>query len=397
MSARFSEMLVNRRRRLGVTVQQVANVIKIRPQILESFESGDFANMPARGYAQGMLSSYARYLGLNPRDVIDAYLADMREYEQGSASSYTGSYLDAATDAVPRRGNAGGYAPGQPGLTSSRYARRPPQAGYVPDSRLSAGRTTRMPRPQDPGVTNPNMTRRAPSSARPGGRRPAPRAASGRPSGRPAPGGRGPRGQRPRRGVSPFSDPRVLMAIAAGVLVLLIVLIVFLVRGCVSGGGEEQQAESVPVTEAVTSDTASDQADEPAADTADEGDEPAADTDKAETKEAEKEPVASEYKVVVTVADGESAWLEIKNGGETVYADNVVGPEELKYTVTDSLEISTDNTSAVGVTKDGEDVSYDSESGGIGRITVTVPKAASSDKDDASKSDDSDSSASASE
>ena len=147
----------------------------------------------------------------------------------------------------------------------------------------------------------------------------------------------------------------------------------------------------------ILSGAASDQADEPAADTADEGDEPAADTDKAETKEAEKEPVASEYKVVVTVADGESAWLEIKNGGETVYADNVVGPEELKYTVTDSLEISTDNTSAVGVTKDGEDVSYDSESGGIGRITVTVPKAASSDKDDASKSDDSDSSASASE
>ena len=43
MSARFSEMLINRRRQMGMSVQQVANVIKIRPQILEYFETGDRA------------------------------------------------------------------------------------------------------------------------------------------------------------------------------------------------------------------------------------------------------------------------------------------------------------------------------------------------------------------
>ena len=82
--ARFSEMLLNRRRQLGMSIQQVANVIKIRPQIIEYFENGEFTQMPPRGYAQGMISSYARYLGLNPREVIDAYFDDLYEFEKSA-------------------------------------------------------------------------------------------------------------------------------------------------------------------------------------------------------------------------------------------------------------------------------------------------------------------------
>ena len=63
MSARFGEMLLTRRRERGMSIQQVSNAIKIRPQIIEYFETGNFASMPPRGYAQGMISSYARFLG----------------------------------------------------------------------------------------------------------------------------------------------------------------------------------------------------------------------------------------------------------------------------------------------------------------------------------------------
>ena len=37
MSSRFGGMLRERRRSLGLSIQQVANTIKIRPQIIEFF------------------------------------------------------------------------------------------------------------------------------------------------------------------------------------------------------------------------------------------------------------------------------------------------------------------------------------------------------------------------
>ena len=77
MAARFGDMLLEQRRRMGLSIQQVANTIKIRPQIIEFFETGNFASMPPRGYAQGMISSYARFLGLNPREVVNAYFDDL--------------------------------------------------------------------------------------------------------------------------------------------------------------------------------------------------------------------------------------------------------------------------------------------------------------------------------
>ena len=46
MAARFGDMLLEQRRRMGLSIQQVANTIKIRPQIIEFFETGNFASMP---------------------------------------------------------------------------------------------------------------------------------------------------------------------------------------------------------------------------------------------------------------------------------------------------------------------------------------------------------------
>ena len=100
MSRHFGDMLLERRRQMGASIQQVSNIVKIRPQIIEYFETENFAAMPPRGYAQGMISSYARYLGLNPRDVIEAYFDALHEYEHGGGS--VGRFQDAAADASPR-------------------------------------------------------------------------------------------------------------------------------------------------------------------------------------------------------------------------------------------------------------------------------------------------------
>lgn len=63
---RFSELLRNRRMQLGLSIEQAARVLKLKEQALIAFEEADFTSIPKSGYAQGMLSSYARYLGLNP-------------------------------------------------------------------------------------------------------------------------------------------------------------------------------------------------------------------------------------------------------------------------------------------------------------------------------------------
>ncbi len=83
---RFSETLKNRRHELGLTISQASSVLKLKESVLIAFEEGDFENMPKSGYAQGMLASYARYLGLSPRELVDMYSEELYEYIHGSSS-----------------------------------------------------------------------------------------------------------------------------------------------------------------------------------------------------------------------------------------------------------------------------------------------------------------------
>ncbi len=77
---KFSQTLVERRRDLGLSIEQAASVLRMKEHVLRAFESGDWQAIPRAGYAQGMLSSYARYLGLNPRDVVDEFKQDLYRY-----------------------------------------------------------------------------------------------------------------------------------------------------------------------------------------------------------------------------------------------------------------------------------------------------------------------------
>ncbi len=133
MAARFGDMLLEQRRRMGLSIQQVANTIKIRPQIIEFFENGNFASMPPRGYAQGMISSYARFLGLNPREVVNAYFDDLMAYER-ETSQQSGRFQDAAGYVNSRSSVDNGRFLMVQGGRSTRYGQRPQQAGYVTET-----------------------------------------------------------------------------------------------------------------------------------------------------------------------------------------------------------------------------------------------------------------------
>lgn len=83
---RFSEALALRRRELGLSLGQASRTLKLREDVLAAFENGDFEHMPQSGYAQGMLSSYARYLGLNPREIVDLFTEELYQHQHGTAS-----------------------------------------------------------------------------------------------------------------------------------------------------------------------------------------------------------------------------------------------------------------------------------------------------------------------
>lgn len=108
---RFSDFLSNRRRQLGLTIPQASRVLRLKEQVLLAFEEGDWERIPRSGYAQGMLSSYARYLGLNPREVIDLFQEDLQAYADGQGGASSHRQPKVADDPSRGRGRQGVVAP----------------------------------------------------------------------------------------------------------------------------------------------------------------------------------------------------------------------------------------------------------------------------------------------
>lgn len=444
MAARFGDMLLEQRRRMGLSIQQVANTIKIRPQIIEFFETGNFASMPPRGYAQGMISSYARFLGLNPREVVNAYFDDLMAYER-ETSQQGGRFQDAAGYVNSRSSVDNGRFLMVQGGRSTRYGQRPPQAGYITEtgsseeirSQRDRFRSTPMPDDRalpaarglsrDPragygdggysgrgyrGVSaarsrggyvdadTTQVTPRLRSQSQPYGQRSsAPRSGQRDYQNRgelaPRSGQRGSQRQGGYRGGSNRGhgggrvpqnnglDPRIIYAGIGAVALLLILLIVVLLRGCGSSA-----PESTPETPAATKTTTKKSSKKTESVDEDEGTDEATDSaDSDAAKATAKKEEDEVIKVKVSVAKGKTAWIEVKVDGKSVYGAQATGPFEQEYTPESSIEITTSKPSDVTVTKNGEKVRYDTKTSGVARVTITVPKKESTDSEDGEGTD----------
>lgn len=397
MAARFGDMLMNRRRQMGLSIQQVANVIKIRPQIIEFFELGDFASMPPRGYAQGMISSYARYLGLNPREVVNAYFQELYEYESSTEHS-GGRFQDAAGYVSPRSASATGRFLMVDGpRPQARYGQRLPQAGYVSDATTGheptsltgtrqmapqgrrmapAGQTRSMPRqggldrtriqPRPAGMSQRGsyQGRRDAMGARQTNTGRASRDARGRSTSRSG-------SYSPRSGSSRNNGSNGPLIAALAVILILIVIIIFLlVRGCTSS--DTQQAGSTDTTTVTQTATTTDEPETP--ETQDAATDPA--TDDAATGDAAATTPATPEQTIVTVEveSGKTSWVEIKLDGQTVYADNVTGPFSQEYTVSSTIEITASEPGNVTVSQNDETVRWDTSIAGVARVSIAAPE-----------------------
>lgn len=413
MSERFGAMLNARRRQLGISLQQAATTMKIRPQIIEYFEDENFAAMPPRGYAQSLIATYASYLGLNPHMVVDAYFDALHEYERGGGSA--GRYQDAAFDPNPRGSlNNSRYHLRDVERPSSRFAQRPPQAGYVTEaqsehepmaaSRLRSVAMADRSRPRTQGAYDPNLRSRttrayreealfddprgqrarsgaragAPVRARQGGAGygastdPHRRSSQGRPGARPGNRSNAQRGgsSRGRQGSGHSTqlaiDPKLLLMAVVALVAIAVLATVLLMRGCApepkaAGSTSTSQVKKVDSSKAddKSSDDASSQ---------DDGDANA--TAASKDNDEPQQPIVT----IKVKEEGVVAWVEVNLDGKSVLGKQVVGPFEQEFTVTSQIDITTDSPSEVAVYKNGKKVRYDTKVSGVAKVSISAPK-----------------------
>lgn len=69
----LGDILRTQRTKLGISMAEVERQTRIRGKLLEAIEAGEYGRLPNPGYVRGYISSYARYLGLDPVPLIDMF------------------------------------------------------------------------------------------------------------------------------------------------------------------------------------------------------------------------------------------------------------------------------------------------------------------------------------
>lgn len=69
----FGDQLKQCRLERGLSLEEVADKLRIRRPFLEALESGSWDILPGEAYFKGFLRSYAEYLGLDPLPMLECY------------------------------------------------------------------------------------------------------------------------------------------------------------------------------------------------------------------------------------------------------------------------------------------------------------------------------------
>ena len=75
----FGEILKNRRKAKRISLKKAASDIHIKPEQILALETQDWQNLPEPPFVKGFITSYAKYLGLNPNEILPLY---RREYDE---------------------------------------------------------------------------------------------------------------------------------------------------------------------------------------------------------------------------------------------------------------------------------------------------------------------------
>lgn len=420
----YGAELAAARRRAGLSIQQVSNSIRIRPDILRALETQNFDKMPAKGFARNQVSAYARFLGLDPIELTRQFLIAYTEFERqagrteivldrqlpDNSRTYTVARKSATMseenkalpgyrrDYLKRRTSDKAFEDSfsdsrnsrsgrtQSGRSSS--ARRGQRGSSHRSSNSSSGRSSSYnssykSRNNSSLERNSSYSRTSGSSKSQSGRsvsrvrlsqetynRPK-RKTNGRPYVRqPVQTMGGSRGRHTNTiGSSGFRpsgrglSKKRLILIAA--LIVVLILVIMLIVRCSSSADSSSDSDSAAASNTVQVTGGSDSSTNVLSDSTD--DASSDDTDDDDAADSSD----SSFTVVVTVADGYVSWVQVTADDETVTAETITGPEELTYTPASNITLSIGNASAVTVTVDGEETDLDTDSNGLGSLTLT--------------------------
>lgn len=73
----FGEELRRERLIRQVSLEEISSATKISVRLLTALESSDVKKLPAPVFTRGFIRSYSRHLGLDPEEMVNAYLADL--------------------------------------------------------------------------------------------------------------------------------------------------------------------------------------------------------------------------------------------------------------------------------------------------------------------------------
>lgn len=85
MSSYFTARLTEAREELQLTIEEVAEEVKIEPYYLEAIENGDFSVFPDPLYARRYIRTYARFLEVDPTPILLG-LREADSYNQSHAN-----------------------------------------------------------------------------------------------------------------------------------------------------------------------------------------------------------------------------------------------------------------------------------------------------------------------
>lgn len=187
-------------------------------------------------------------------------------------------------------------------------------------------------------------------------------------------------GRHPQRPKSFLSNENMVIGLGILVAILLTIIIVMSVSSCVNmAAGESSPAasSSVPVSAADTTSSqgsTSSSSDASGTESSSSNTSPQTTSTKSDSTSSSTKTTPEKTEVVVTVADSSVSWVEIVVDGKSVVAESVTGPWTQTYEPTQSMSIQVGDTSAVTVTKNGENQSFDAKTSGLGTITIKVPQ-----------------------
>mgnify|MGYP003484334816 CR=1 FL=1 len=81
------DTLRERRMALKVDVHEVEEATKIRAKYLRALENEEYNLLPGNAYIKSFLRTYADYLGLDSRSLVDTYRAKGGHFEEDVAST----------------------------------------------------------------------------------------------------------------------------------------------------------------------------------------------------------------------------------------------------------------------------------------------------------------------